>query len=299
MHYYQHNIKDFNNATRHLTRVERALYREAIELYYDGEQPLTSDLSVLSRRLMVVGDDEKNALNYILSEFFYLDGDIYRNNRCDSELEKYHSNNSAKARAGKASAAARRKKKKALNSSDATESNRRSTPVQHIANEIQLNKEPRTINQEPLTINQYKNKNKKKENLSGKPDAMPGEQGQVFDYWVTAMCKGALAKPTKGRVTKIKARLNEGYSVEQIKQAIDGCSRSPFHMGENKDNKRYDDIELICRNGEKLESFIAEYSKPASPQSQREQEANDWANGVDRSVTGVTITQKQELIGHG
>ena len=150
MHYYQHNIKDFNNATRHLTRVERALYRDSIELYYDGEQPLTSDESVLYRRLMVVSDDEKKALNYVLSEFFYLDGDFYRNTRCDSEIEKYHSNNSAKARAGKASAEARRKKKESTKEVESTERNTRSTHVQHSANEIQLNKEPITNNHKPV-----------------------------------------------------------------------------------------------------------------------------------------------------
>ena len=51
MHYYSHNIGDFNNSTRHLTRVERSLYRDLIELYYDSEQPLQSvDRAKLARK---------------------------------------------------------------------------------------------------------------------------------------------------------------------------------------------------------------------------------------------------------
>jgi len=90
VHYYQHNIKQFNNATRHCTRVERSLYRDAIELYYHDEQPFTTDLGVLSRRLMANTDEEKTALKYVLSEFFYRDGDVYRQDRCDEEITKYY-----------------------------------------------------------------------------------------------------------------------------------------------------------------------------------------------------------------
>lgn len=64
------------------------------------------------------------------------------------------------------------------------------------------------------------------------------------------------AKLTKGRRTKITARLGEGYTAEQIKQAIDGCKASKYHMGRNDDGTIYDDLTLICRNGEKLENFI-------------------------------------------
>ena len=52
MNYYQHHIGDFNNATRHLTRVERSLYRDLIELYYDTEKYLTDDVDWLERKMM-------------------------------------------------------------------------------------------------------------------------------------------------------------------------------------------------------------------------------------------------------
>ena len=55
---------------------------------------------------------------------------------------------------------------------------------------------------------------------------------------------------------KIKARLAEGCTVADLKLAIDGCHRSPFHMGENDNNRKYDSLELIVRDGSKVQSFI-------------------------------------------
>ena len=99
----------------------------------------------------------------------------------------------------------------------------------------------------------------------------------VFDYWVFAMGKGSRAKKTQGRIKKIQARLAEGYSVELIKRAIDGCKLSPHHMGQNDQNKVYDDIDLICRSGEKLEGFIENVSRPPAPKgvSAKEQQRAD------------------------
>ena len=72
MYFYQHHIGDFNHATRHLTRVERSLYRDLIELYYDTEKPLISDINKLARRVIAVTQEEKDALEYVLDEFFTL-----------------------------------------------------------------------------------------------------------------------------------------------------------------------------------------------------------------------------------
>lgn len=66
MNHYPHHIGDFNNATRHLTRVERALYRDMIELYYDTEQPLNSDVSKIARRVLASSEEEKHALVLVL-----------------------------------------------------------------------------------------------------------------------------------------------------------------------------------------------------------------------------------------
>jgi len=134
MNFYPHHIGDFNNSTRHLTRVERSVYRDAIELQYDSETVLTKDFDRLAKRLICVSDEEKSALKAVLEEFFTLKEDGYMNERCFIEIEKYRANTSAKARAGIASAASRQRK---------------STHVEHPLNTCATNQEPITNNQEP------------------------------------------------------------------------------------------------------------------------------------------------------
>lgn len=88
MNHYPHHIGDFNSATRHLTRVERSLYRDLIDLYYDTEKPLNSDPVKIGRRVLAVSEEEKCALNLVLEEFFVLQDDGWHNTRCDAEIAK-------------------------------------------------------------------------------------------------------------------------------------------------------------------------------------------------------------------
>lgn len=79
---------------------------------------------------------------------------------------------------------------------------------------------------------------------------------ELFRYWQRE-CEHPTAKPTSERLTKVMARLREGYSAAEIRKAVDGAKHGAF-----EDNgKRFDDIELICRNGTKLEDFIARGQK--------------------------------------
>lgn len=88
----------------------------------------------------------------------------------------------------------------------------------------------------------------------------------LFLYW-QRQTGHPNAKPTHDRLAKVRARLNENYTPDQIRAAIDGAAAQPFV---NDDGKVFDDLELICRTGSKLEGFIerATYT-PQRPQSQR------------------------------
>lgn len=97
-----------------------------------------------------------------------------------------------------------------------------------------------------------------------KPNTNPKEKtnkpsaedvSRIFSYWQSTL-DHPTAKLTTERRRKVEARLKEGYSVEQIIQAIDGCAASPFHRGQNDTGQVWDDLELICRNGSKLEGFL-------------------------------------------
>ncbi len=78
---------------------------------------------------------------------------------------------------------------------------------------------------------------------------------RIFDYWQLRMGKPR-AKLTKGRVRVIGARNRDGYTEAQLRQAIDACAASDFHMGDNERMQAYNDLTLIFRNGEKLEQFL-------------------------------------------
>lgn len=169
MNYYQHHIGDFNNATRHLSLVERAIYRDLLDMYYDTEKPIdASNLERLARRLQCATEDQTAALKYVLEEFFTLQDGAYINNRCEREIAEFHGKRKQASEAGKASAKKRAEKKrqdpnggssnaKQSNGDSSTDvedqSNENSTNVEAALNENLTDEQP-TINHKPLTINQ-------------------------------------------------------------------------------------------------------------------------------------------------
>lgn len=91
MNHYPHHIGDFNTATRHLSRLERAIYRDMLDMYYDTEAPLDgSDFDRLARRLMCRDSEEVTALQFVLSEFFEEQDDgRWVHHRCEREIAAF------------------------------------------------------------------------------------------------------------------------------------------------------------------------------------------------------------------
>lgn len=141
MNYYPHHIGDFNSATRHLTRVERSIYRDLIDIYYDTEAALPADMDRLCRLAIARSDEERTAVAQVLQEFFVQTDAGWTHDRCEREIAKYRGLKEAKSAAGKASAAARSRKLEQPNDSN-------STAVEQVLNECATNQEPRTKNQE-------------------------------------------------------------------------------------------------------------------------------------------------------
>ncbi len=84
------------------------------------------------------------------------------------------------------------------------------------------------------------------------------EVQEVFDHWLDKTAPYFKQSPrfTATRKKKVIARLESGYSVDNIKQAIDYVTSSPFHTGKNDTGKLHIDLELICRSDEKLEGYF-------------------------------------------
>lgn len=79
----------------------------------------------------------------------------------------------------------------------------------------------------------------------------------VFDHYRTYH-ERAHRKPNSGSKEwrKIALRLKDGYSVEDLCRAIDGCHRSPWHCGENPGNTLYQNLELIMRDSDHVRQFL-------------------------------------------
>ena len=140
MHYYQFNITDFGHATRHLSIIEKAVYRELLDLYYDKESPLVNDADRLAR--LICAPDNVTTVEQVLNEFFTLVDNVWINDKCDEVIAEYKAKLETASKAGKASAKARANKRKA--SSDVT-------TVEQPLNEGATNYKPLTNNHKPIT----------------------------------------------------------------------------------------------------------------------------------------------------
>ncbi len=58
------------------------------------------------------------------------------------------------------------------------------------------------------------------------------------------------------RKTIINRSLKIGYSVGELKTAIDGCARTPHNMGQNDRGQVYDGLHVILRDADQIDRFI-------------------------------------------
>lgn len=206
MHYYQHHIGDFRAGCFNMTRMERALYREMLDIYYDTESPLPDSIDSVCKLLGVRSAEEKSMVSEILLlKFEQVEGRGYVHERCEKEISEYRAFLEKSSRAGKASAAARANKK-ATNVQP--ESNQPSTSVEPTLNGGATNQQPLTTNQQP---------NKTKAFVSGeaedlfarpaKPDC-PHQEIIAIYHEVLPQCP-AIRDWTPARASQLRARWNE------------------------------------------------------------------------------------------
>ncbi len=204
MNYYPHHIGDFNNATRHLNRVERSIYRDLLEIYYDTEAMLTLDFQELCRKVLARTPEEATAVEQVLNEYFNRTSTGFHHGRCEAEIARFKGNTSAKSIAGKASAAKRKAIKTPPQPAPLTD---KATAVEQTLNRC-------ATNQEPITI--------KSTALSGKPDessvSHKSEAVEILEFLNTKTGRGY--RPVKANIEMIIARLKEGATVADCRQVI-------------------------------------------------------------------------------
>lgn len=245
MHYYKFNIADWSLATSHLSLPEEAVYFRLLNHYYDTEEPIPLDMGALLRRLRL--SESENLVLHMLREFFAETTKGWIHTRCEKEIKEYRKT-CAKNKKNGGNGGRPRKIKEIQETQSEPTGIPLGTQSEPTGNP---NHKPLTINQEPLTNNH-------------KPKVYTSVDVQAaFDYWRQVMGKDDSTKLTPKRHKAIYGILKQGYRLDQIKLAIDGCKRSAWHMGNNDRHTVYNDIELICRDGGKLEYFIASVGQGA------------------------------------
>jgi len=98
-----------------------------------------------------------------------------------------------------------------------------------------------------------------KKQQRAKAEAVPEEEIQeIYRYWAEIMRPGRTRLPALDDKRRLKvASAIADYGVEDCKKAIDGCRSSDFHMGRNRQKKKYDDLELIFRDQDHVERFLS------------------------------------------
>lgn len=76
------------------------------------------------------------------------------------------------------------------------------------------------------------------------------------------------------RKTWIRQALSSGYSVDQLIQAIRGCSLTPHNMGKNEQGQRYDGLHVILKDADQIDRFIQNAVHPPQPTIHRLTESN-------------------------
>lgn len=85
MHYYKHHIGDFRRDTASLSDTDAMAYLKLLWIYYDTELPLPADAKLLAFKI----GSNVDTVQLLLDAFFTLDGNVYRQKRCDTELLEY------------------------------------------------------------------------------------------------------------------------------------------------------------------------------------------------------------------
>ena len=271
MHYYQFNIGDYRRDTTHLSPIEHYIYRTLIDWYYLDEKPIPKKTQVVMRRLNLAFDEHENSLKNILDDFFIEKDDGFYLERIEKDIVKYQNQIKKNQENGKKGG---RPKK-----NDQQESEKNPSGFDAVSyenpneSEKNPNQEPITNNQEPIKKNNYAN-----------------EVSEIFDFWKMTFSKNNSTKLSKERKAKVIERLKDGYTIEQIKQAIKNCSMNSYNI-----ENGYTDLELICRNVQKFVRYLelatqqqpaqgGNYGNATSQQSFGKSSADNYADKLDQQL---------------
>ena len=262
MNFIQFHIGDWVTGTRLMSAVEKGVYMDLLMFYYNAERPISQE--ECKRIARAYAPEEQKAMQYVLDTKFVLDGDCYRNNKCDEVIADYRSvsekrSRAARARWGKAS------------TSDAKDMQEQCTCN---ANEML------TINHKPITnISTVQSNDCTREKnfftLDSEPNADLKKQNcptseivEIFNE-VLAPELGRVKKLTSTRAQLVRARWHDVIDVTESKTRADALAgfrayfekvgRSDFLMGRLRDATWKADFDWLIKSENFVKVFENRY----------------------------------------
>jgi len=170
MNDYSHHIGDFRSGTFNMSRMERWMYRDLIDVYYDSEKPLSLDFEWVCYSISAHSEKERHIVANLLKFKFERTDEGYVHARCEKEIAAYRSKSEAAQENGKKGGRPKKShegepepeptltpeitNELPLGSDPVSIENPALTELNPVLTESEANQEPRTKNQEPRTKNQ-------------------------------------------------------------------------------------------------------------------------------------------------
>lgn len=206
MHYYNRNLGDYAKDAGHLGMLQHGAYTLLLDWHYATERAIPEDREDAYRIVRAGTDEEKQAVDSVLNEFFTLKKRGYVQARAMREISDYRgisSQNSANARKGW---------------------------IKRHATALPSHSE-RNANQEPITNNH------KPINTTTKAcrQETAGDPQELLKIWQSE--RGTLPPVrsfTNQRLSKCRIRLSaKSFSLEDFREAVRRAAITPFLRGDN------------------------------------------------------------------
>jgi uncharacterized protein YdaU (DUF1376 family) len=183
--WYAHYTADYERKTSHLTMLEDGAYRRMLDHYYATGIALPLNADHLYRICRAFSDEERNAIDSVLKQYFVRKRDGYHNNRADEEIEEAEKRIKNKTEAGRAGGIAARGK------------SGRKPNSKTIADELQKNTQSQSQSQsqkeQPKSIDRASRVTPRSRHRI--PDNCPNDnqKDEAVEYWAPSTSK---PKPT-------------------------------------------------------------------------------------------------------
>lgn len=231
MNYYEHHLGDYYRKAKHLTMLEHGAYRMLLDLYYIHEMPLPADIKAIQRLAGARMDDEKEAVENVVREFFTLEGDGWRHDKCDEEIEKARVRIEAARENGRRGG---RPKKNSDESGKEPKPNQPETQSVKSGSDLETQTKP----------HHFPTPNSQQDKAS-----IPRED-EAFDRYNAMASRIGLPQVQARNDTRrkaLRARLDECGGLEGWEVALAKAEASDFLRGKNRDNWQADFDFLIQR----------------------------------------------------